>query len=104
MRINPISMASVYKNQNVGFKADSKKEKPLIEVTDDMPDDKVVSYGTWGGNYAYPITAGQIRRSQQIAQEQRLNASATDSNQSNDKYNESPEDYQRRKLYTTEWT
>lgn len=99
MNIRPISMQTNFKSQAVSFKGKQEQPKPLIQVTDDMPDDQVVTYGTWGSNYAYPITAGQIRANMAKKAEAARAAEAQ-----NISKQETPEEYYRRKVYSTEWT
>ena len=94
MKINPVSMVSVQR-QNVNFKGDDNSVKPFIEVTEDMSDDTVVSYSNWGGNYAFPITAGQIRALQA------LNVQTTPVTPAYKE--ETPEEYYARKIGSTEW-
>ena len=61
MKIAPITMSTNYMKKSVNFGEKKQEMKPLIKIDENTPDDKVVSYGTWGSNYVYPITAGQIR-------------------------------------------
>ncbi len=93
MRITPISMAANYAKKSVKFGEKENGLKPLIKIDEDTPDDKIVSYGTWGSNYVYPITAGQIR-----------NIEADKQKDCNETGKESTEEYYKRKLYSTEWT
>ena len=95
MQVSPISMSSIQK-QNVNFKSQDDSVKPFINVTDDMSDDTVVSYSNWGDNYAYPITAGQIRALQAL-KEIDIKPIATSP------YTETPEEYYARKIGSSEW-
>lgn len=92
MRITPISMAANYVKKSVNFGEKEKDLKPLIKIDENTPDDKIVSYGTWGSNYVYPITAGQIKATQENSK----------TFQSTKK--ETPEEYYSRKIHSTEWT
>ena len=94
MKINPVSIAPMQK-QNVNFKGNDNSVKPFIEVTEDMSDDTVVSYSNWGGNYAYPITAGQIRALQAIHVQPAVTMPISK--------DETPEEYYARKIGSTEW-
>ena len=100
MKITPISMHSNYGKNIAKFKGNNNEIKPLIKLDESIPDDKVVSYGTWGSNYVYPITAGQLRNSmrQEQLQKTRSNIDFSFSKK------ETPEEYLARKLYSTEWT
>jgi len=93
MKIAPISMVSVSKSNTASFKG--QQNKPIVEITDDMSDDTIVSYGSWGPNYVYPITAGQIRTN--------MAESLVKSQAHKSSVQESEEEYQKRKLYSTEW-
>lgn len=96
MQINSISMATM--NRNVGFKGtENEQPKPLVEVTPDMPDNTVVQYSTWGSNYAFPITAGDIRKMQAEKAYEQVAQPAVDNHQ------ETPEEYYARKINSTEW-
>ncbi len=96
MQINSISMAAM--NKNIGFKAaETEQPKPLVEIPDDMPDEQVVQYSTWGGNYAYPVTAGDIRRIQAEKAYAETAKPAVDMQQ------ETPEEYYARKINSVEW-
>ncbi len=98
MQINSISMVSA--NRNIGFKAAEKNQpKPLVEVTPDMPDDQVVQYSTWGGNYAFPVTAGDLRKMQaeKVLSEAPKSACACGGKE------ETPEEYYARKINSVEW-
>ncbi len=96
MKIAPISMVSASKLNAASFKG--QQNKPIVEITDDMSDDTIVSYGSWGPNYIYPITAGQIRTNmaESLVKSQFLRAPKNSEQ-------ESEEDYKKRKLYSTEW-
>lgn len=102
MNIKPISMQTNFKSQAVSFKGKEQQPKPLIQVTDDMPDDQVVTYGTWGPNYAYPITAGQIRAN--MAAQAKTEAARAAEIQKPVAKKETPEEYYQRKVHSTEWT
>ena len=95
MRVNPISV-SAFQKQNVNFKSQNNDVKPFINVTDDMSDDTVVSYSNWGGNYAFPITAGQIRALQALKEIDVKPVITTGQT-------ETPEEYYARKIGSTEW-
>lgn len=98
MKIAPISMSPVQK-QNAASFSRRHEQQPLVKLTDKTPDDAIVAYGSWGPNYAYPITAGQIR--QNIA-ESLVNATAAPKPQYK-LHKESPEEYMARKINSTEW-
>ena len=97
MKINPVSIATV--NKSFAFKSIQKEQpKPLVTVTDDMPNNEIVQYGTWGSNYAFPITAGDIRRMEaEKAYAQNAKPSV------DTRYDETPEEYLARKINSTEW-
>lgn len=97
MNITRISMA----NTPANFKGMNKlpqreTQKPLIN-TREVSDDEIVAYGNWGNNYAYPITAGQIRKLEPATKDEQ-NTSQTSLGK------ESEDEYYKRKLYSTEWT
>ena len=96
MRINSISAAN-YVNRTQSFKCNNCEAKPLINVPIEAKDDEVVAYGTWGPNYVYPITAGQMKPTQKEIEE-RLSTPKQTSGET-----ETPEEYYRRKINSTEW-
>ena len=98
MRIAPISMTSV---QNTSFKG-KKQQQPVVEITDKTPDDTVVAYGSWGSSYIYPITAGQMKKqmAESLIRQAIAEKAAAEAKNSE---NESPEEYYKRKLYSSEW-
>lgn len=57
-----ISAINVATKISASFKA-QESPKPIIDIKG-KEDNEVVGYSTWGNNYAYPITAGQIRTQQ----------------------------------------
>lgn len=102
MNIRPISMQTNFVSRQASFAGkDANQVKPLIKVTDDMPDDQVVTYGTWGSNYAYPITAGQIRANM-ASKAAEASRESTERCSVGDK--ETPSEYYARKIHSTEWT
>lgn len=97
MNISRISMA----NFSTNFKGENKmpqqtEEKPLIDTTG-VSDDTIVAYGTWGSNYAYPIYAGQLKDKQPAL------GKPQEEQQAPVMRDETPEEYYKRKLYSTEW-
>ncbi|MBQ9244741.1 hypothetical protein IJ182_00570 [bacterium] len=102
MNISAIS-ATTPSRVNSSFKA-AEEKKPLVKLTAETPDDAVVCYSTWGDNYAFPVTAGQIREAQRHEQEslQELRRQAA-ADRAAQKQKETPDEYTQRKLYSTEW-
>lgn len=96
MKIAPVSMSANYMKKSVNFGEKKQEIKPLVQIDENTPDDKVVSYGTWGSNYVYPITAGQIRATQK--ENPQFNPQRTLADK------ETPEEYLARKIHSTEWT
>ncbi len=103
MNISAIPAFNV--NNAQAFKAHNSEPKPVVKVTDDMADNEVVGYGTWGPNYVYPITAGQVRHEMQEAKKAAAEAAKQQARQeaAGKAYKETPEEYMKRKLYSTEW-
>lgn len=97
MNINPITMTTNCMKKSVNFGEKKQEIKPLIQIDENTPDDKVVSYGTWGANYAYPITAGQLRAARKLSEHGK-------NPQVNNVETEDSNEYYKRKLYSTEWT
>lgn len=97
MNISRISMANSIANFRGVNKTPKESPKPLIDMGKDTSDDAIVGYGTWGRDYIYPITAGQIRKAQM---EREQAAEATPKRPAD---RETPEEYYKRKLYSTEW-
>ncbi len=91
MKVQSISLAS----KAISFKSDNLEPKPVVNV-EGKKDDEVVMYSTWGSNYAYPVTAGQIKA---VTEARKELASA----QAQTRYDETQEEYQKRKLYSPEW-
>lgn len=97
MIISPISISSNYKVHS--FKA-NEQSKPQEKGQQE------VQWSTWGENYAYPITkerntdifAGDVKHNKAGEDKKELNPESKKVGE------ESPEDYYRRKLYSTEWT
>lgn len=97
MRISPVTISTNYKLHS--FKANEQQK----------PQQQEVQWSTWGDNYAFPIAQND---------EVLIGKENTESKQNinNDKeifekilgktsqYDETPEEYYRRKLYSTEWT
>lgn len=95
MKLSPITISANYKMNS--FKATEKKPQEEVQ------------YSTWGDNYAFPIAQND---------EVLIGKENTESKQNinNDKeifekilgktsqYDETPEEYYKRKLYSTEWT
>ena len=101
MKISPVSI-NLNNRHSLKFKGNEAKDlKPLINLDENVADDEVVTYGTWGPNYVYPITAGQIRsmreKEEALKGEQKETKNVT-------LQKEAPDEYYRRKLYSTEWT
>ncbi len=96
MRIAPILMSANHMQNSVKFGEKKQEMKPLIKIDENTPDDKVVSYGTWGSNYVFPITAGQIRATQEENPQFNQKTTLID--------RETPEEYFARKIHSTEWT
>ena len=57
MNISAMNTA-VRANATFGSAKTDAIEKEIKDLQE-KPSDKVVDYGNWGGNYVYPITAGQ---------------------------------------------
>ena len=102
MNISAISGFNAAKVQS-SFKG--QEPKPLFKVTDNMKDDEVVGYSTCGPNYAFPITAGQVRKAQADAKRAELEELKRQAalDRANKKSAETPDEYRARKLYSTEW-
>ncbi len=96
MNITPITMTTNCMKKSVNFGEKRQEIKPLIQIDENTPDDKVVSYGTWGPNYVYPITAGQIRATQKVIPHYEPRTGQKDT--------ETPKEYLSRKIHSTEWT
>ena len=93
MQINPVSMVKVnFKSTN------NEQAKPLVKVTPDMPDSEIVQYSTWGGNYAFPVTAGDIRKMEAEKAYAQVAEKPVDT-----RFDETPEEYQARKINSVEW-
>ena len=101
MNIAPISMSNMAM-QKASFKG-AEEKKPL--VTDDMPDDTIVYYSTWGDNYAFPVTAGQIRahEAEMRAMKEQILKEAANNKARIEASRESNEEYTKRKIGSTEW-
>ena len=91
MNVQSVSLAS----KAISFKSNNLEPKPIVNV-EGKKDDEVVMYSTWGDNYAFPVTAGDIK-SAAVARKE------LGSMQAQTRYDETPEEYQQRKLYSTEW-
>lgn len=89
MRISPISISTNYKMNS--FKANQNKPQEQVQ------------YSTWGDNYAYPVTQNDdiiiSPENKEMDEEvkERILGKAS-------QYDETPEEYYKRKLYSTEWT
>ena len=94
MNIAAITMTTPSK---VSFQAKKEEIKPLVNI-EGKKDNEVVAYSNWGGNYAFPITAGQIREQQ--AEALKAEAIKTAYQPEN---KESEEEYTKRKLFSAEW-
>ena len=101
MNIAPISMSNM-SMQKASFKG-AEEKKPL--VTDDMSDDTIVYYSTWGDNCAFPVTAGQIRarESEMRTVKEQLLRKAANNKAKNEASKESNDEYMKRKTNSTEW-
>ena len=96
MKVSPIFMSANYMKKSVNFGEKKQEMKPLIRIDKNTPYYTVVSYGTWGANYAYPITAGEIRTIRQETPKYTPKETPQD--------RETPEEYYARKIHSTEWT
>ena len=98
MNVSRISMAKMPVNFRGINKLTKEPEiKHLDETKKQDSDDAIVGYGTWGGDYIYPITASQIRKAK-LEREK-----AEEAIQQKPVDRETPEEYYKRKLYSTEW-
>lgn len=91
MNVQSISLAS----KAISFKSNNLEPKPIVNV-ENKKDDEIVMYSTWGGNYAFPVTAGDIK----AAAEARKEFAAVEAQKG---YEETPEEYYERKLFSPEW-
>lgn len=98
MKVSPISLQV---RQNT-FKA-QKIETPKQQAPEKKEE---ITYGTWGPNYVYPII--KERNTDIFANNEKLNKKIEDKKELNPDTTlveeETPEEYYRRKLYSTEWT
>ncbi|MBQ8847370.1 MAG: hypothetical protein IJ003_00320 [Candidatus Gastranaerophilales bacterium] len=63
MQISPISFR--VQSFQARQPQQSQQPQPIVDI-EGKRDDEVVMYSTWGGNYAFPITAGQLKRAQEV--------------------------------------
>lgn len=91
MNVSPISLAM----KSISFKSNNMEPKPMVNL-EGKKDDEVVMYSTWGDNYAFPVTVGQIRATEEARRE-------LGSSQAQAHYQETPEEYYERKLFSPEW-
>ena len=105
MKINSISANYINKTQS--FKCNHHSAKPLIDIPEDAKNDDIVAYSTWGNNYAFPITAGQLKEQQQTIiklQTNKPNVAKVQTTKSDiSEYSETPEEYYRRKINSPDW-
>ena len=100
MNISAISSVNCTAKTNAFSGKPKHEPKPLYNNTDDNCDDYLVCYSDWGG-MVIPVTASQIRKSNAEARAE-LKAAAAKREYSK-KGEESPEEYYRRKINSTEW-
>lgn len=93
MNIAPISMAQNYKANAASFNCDS--PKPL--VNDKTPKDEVICFSNWGGNYVYPITAGDVKAAASLKAEMAAQMAI-------DAAKAEADAYTQEKLYSAEWS
>ena len=97
MRISPVTISTNYKMHS--FKANEQQK----------PQQQEVQWSTWGDNYAYPTTQKEenippidIRETNKIINKEKEIIEKRPVR--NSEYDETPEEYYKRKLYSTEWT
>ena len=91
---------NMYTNKSVsGFKGRPHKARPM--VSEQTPDNEIVCYSNWGGNYVFPIYAKDIKQMEQAKHETKPETRQVQKQFS--EMSETPEEYYKRKLYSTEW-
>lgn len=99
MRVAPIS--NMYANKSAAvFKGQPKEARPM--VSKQTPDDEIVCYSNWGGNYVFPIYAKDVKKMSQEQTQVKPDRTPAQT-QYTDEGRETPEEYYQRKLYSPEW-